>query len=80
MRTKAQKWGNSLALRIPNAFAREMEIGPDDEVDMAVRDGQLIIAPASGKKYSLKKLMAKFTKGNLHKPDETGPPVGKEVW
>lgn len=80
MQAKAQKWGNSLAFRIPSAFAREIGIGAGDEVDMAVKDGQLVVAPVRGKKLSLKKLLAGVTKENLHKPADTGLPVGKETW
>jgi antitoxin MazE len=80
MQTKAQKWGNSLALRIPNAFAREIGIGAGDEVDMAVRNGRLVVAPVRGKKLSLKKLLAGVTKDNLRKPADTGQAVGKEIW
>ncbi|MBF0634181.1 MAG: AbrB/MazE/SpoVT family DNA-binding domain-containing protein [Nitrospinae bacterium] len=80
MQTKAQKWGNSLAFRIPSAFAREIGIGPGDEMDIAVSDGQLVVAPVRGKKLSLKKLLAGVTKKNLHKPVDTGPSTGKELW
>ena len=36
MRTKAQKWGNSLAVRIPKAIADQAGVREDDEVEIEV--------------------------------------------
>ena len=35
MRCKVQKWGNSLAIRIPKAFANEVGFQQDGEVNIA---------------------------------------------
>lgn len=80
MQAKVQKWGNSLAFRIPRPFAREIGIGAGDEVDVAVRNGRLVVSPVRVKKLSLKKLLEGVTKDNLRKPEDTGPAVGKEIW
>ncbi|NTW99727.1 MAG: AbrB/MazE/SpoVT family DNA-binding domain-containing protein, partial [Geobacteraceae bacterium] len=45
MLTKVQKWGNSLALRIPKAFALDAQLVNDSFVEMSVVEGQLIITP-----------------------------------
>ena len=54
LRLRVQKWGNSLALRIPAAFARETGIGSGAEVDLTLDDGRLIITPSSIGLWSIK--------------------------
>ena len=43
MQTKFVKWGNSLTLRIPSAFAKEIGAVKGTPADMTVKDGALII-------------------------------------
>jgi antitoxin MazE len=80
MLTKVQKWGNSLALRIPKTFAEEMQIAADSAVELTVEDGKLVITPAAGKAISLEDLLDAVTADNLHSEIDWGVPVGKEVW
>ncbi|MCJ7831953.1 MAG: AbrB/MazE/SpoVT family DNA-binding domain-containing protein, partial [Actinobacteria bacterium] len=46
MRLRVQKWGNSLALRIPAAFARETGIASGAEIDLTLDAGRLVITPS----------------------------------
>jgi antitoxin MazE len=78
MQTKVQKWGNSLALRIPKSFALNIDIKQNEFVDLSIGDGKLIITPITEKAYSLKELLAGVSKDNLHEEFDTGIPVGKE--
>ena len=80
MRLRVQKWGNSLALRIPAAFARETGIGSGAEVDLTLDDGRLIITPSSVGPYSLTELLDSVTEDNRHDSVETGAPLGRETW
>ncbi len=80
MKTKVQKWGNSLALRIPKSFAAETKIGPDTEVDLSLVEGKLVVTPLKRSKYSLEQLVEGITEENTHAEVDTGEPVGKEVW
>ncbi|MGE5698944.1 MAG: AbrB/MazE/SpoVT family DNA-binding domain-containing protein [Deltaproteobacteria bacterium] len=80
MQARIQKWGNSLAVRIPKALAAEAHLGHEEVVDLAVEKGKLIIAPIKRRKYSLKQLVSRITNENLHKEDIWGPAVGREVW
>jgi antitoxin MazE len=80
MKTRVQKWGNSLALRIPKSFAAEVGLAPDSSVEMSLREGKLIVAPADKPKFTLKQLLAKVTEENLHDEVDTGPAAGGEVW
>jgi antitoxin MazE len=78
--TKVQKWGNSLGLRIPRSFAKEMGVEAGSEVDLSLRNGDLVVKPARRRTYRLKDLLRKVTARNIHGETDTGRPVGKEVW
>jgi antitoxin MazE len=80
MKTKIQKWGNSLALRIPKSFAVEAGIEADSPVEMSLEKGKLVIVSARKPEFTLRQLLARVDKTNLHQEIETGPPAGKEVW
>ena len=80
MNAKVQKWGNSLALRIPKSFASDAGIATGSVVDMTVRDGKIIVDPHPGPAYSLDELLKGVTKGNIHSEIDTGAPVGREAW
>ena len=80
MQTKIQKWGNSLGLRIPRAFAEEAGVEAGSEVDLSIQDGDLVVKPARRSRYLLKDLLRKVTARNLHAEVDTGDPVGREVW
>ena len=80
MQTRIQRWGNSLGLRIPKAFAEQAGVEAGSEVDLALEDGALTIRPAREPKYGLAALVRGITDENVHAEVETGPPVGREVW
>ena len=80
MRAQVQKWGNSLALRIPRSFAVESEIEQGTEVDLSLEKGRLVITPMKKSLFTLDALMAGVTPDNLHDEVDTGPPAGKEAW
>jgi antitoxin MazE len=80
VRTKIQRWGNSLGLRIPRALAEEAGVEAGAEVDLSVRKGELVVKPARRAKYRLTELVRKITKKNLHGEVDTGAPVGREAW
>ena len=80
MRTRVQKWGNSLALRIPKSFAAEVGLQKEASVEISLADGKLVIRPVIEPKLTLKQLLARVTKENLYHEVDTGPAVGKEAW
>ena len=80
MHTKIQKWGNSLGLRIPKSFAEEAGVEAGSEVDLALKNGELIIRPTRSPRYELKDLLRGITDANVHAEVDTGPPLGREVW
>jgi antitoxin MazE len=79
MKAKIQKWGNSLAIRIPKAFANEIRLENNSEVDISLRDGGLIIEPIMDE-IDFELLLSKITKKNQHKLIDFGTPVGREAW
>jgi antitoxin MazE len=72
------KWGNSLAVRIPQNLAKEIHLAEGVEIDLAVIDGTLVIKPKSRKRYSLDQLIQEITPENLHAEIDSGMAVGKE--
>lgn len=80
MRTKVQKWGNSLALRIPKTFAEELQIALEAIVELTLEDGKLVIAPPAGDVYQLEQLLDQITADNRHEESDWGAPVGLESW
>ena len=80
MLTRVQKWGNSLGLRIPRAFAADARVEPGSLVDISLERGGLMLRPARRKKYVLAGLLKGITKRNLHGEVTSGDPVGREVW
>ncbi len=80
MQTKIQKWGNSLGLRIPRSFAEEAGVEAGSEVDLSVREGDLIVRATKRRRYRLSELLAEVTTKNLHDEAETGQPMGREIW
>ena len=80
MLTKVQKWGNSLALRIPKAFARDAQLENESLVVITLVEGQIIITPVEAPTWTLDELLAGINKQNIHHEVDTGPAVGNEVW
>ena len=80
MQTKIQRWGNSLGLRIPRSFAEEAGVEAGSQVNLSVRDGDLIVRALKRRTYRLSELLEKVTAKNLHGEVDTGKPIGREVW
>ncbi len=80
MQTKIQKWGNSLALRIPRSFAAEAQVEEGSAVDLSVKNGNLLVRPVRTRKYLLRELVKGIRSQNLHGEVPTGEAVGRESW
>lgn len=78
MKTQIQKWGNSLAIRIPKPFAAQLQLEAEASVELEVDQGTLVVRPVAAP--SLEELVALITPENLHRETDWGTPVGKEVW
>ena len=80
MKTQVQKWGNSLALRIPKAFAADLGLAQDTPVELSLEDGNLVIRPSSTQRYELSSLLTQVTEANVHGEQNYGDAVGSEEW
>lgn len=80
MRAKVQRWGNSLAVRIPKSFADEVGLSAGAPVEMRLLERGLIVEPIRPGGPSLDELLARVTPDNVHGEVETGPPRGAEGW
>ena len=80
MQTRIQKWGNSLAVRIPKAFVREAQVADGTLVDLTVDEGRIIVEPRPQPEYRLEDLLKGVTRKNRHEAVDTGEAVGREVW
>ena len=80
MKTRVQKWGNSLALRIPKSFADEVGLQKGTSVEVSLADGKIVVTPVTKSKLTLEQLLSKVTKENLHHEVDTGSAVGNETW
>lgn len=77
---RIQKWGNSLAVRIPKPYAAQVGLGPNSVVNVSIVDGRLLLEPVEPPQYTLADLLAGITEANRHHEVDTGGPVGLEVW
>jgi antitoxin MazE len=80
MRTRVQKWGNSLAVRIPKVLAREAALEQDAEVELRVESGRLVLIRVTTPDFSLDELLARVTPENIHGQTDTGSSTGREDW
>lgn len=80
MKRRVQKWGNSLALRIPKSFAAEVGLAENAAVDLSVKEGRLVVEVEAEKPLRLEDLLDGITDENLHGEWRMGPAVGREVW
>jgi len=80
MKTRVQRWGNSLALRIPRTFAAEAGLHANAAVELSLVEGTLVVRPITRQPLTLDQLLRDVTDENRPGEWDTGPAVGKEVW
>ena len=80
MRARVQKWGNSLAVRIPKALAAQSQLRQNTLVEMSLEDGKIVLVPVRQPQITLDQLLENVSPDNLHRETETGDAIGQEVW
>jgi antitoxin MazE len=79
--TKVSQWGNSLAIRLPQALVNELAIERGIDVELEIEnDGFRVKIPSMPKKLTLEELLAGVTPDNLHGEVDWGKAQGKEAW
>lgn len=79
MKIQIQKWGNSLALRIPKSFAVETNIRQGSTVDVTLLNDSIVMKPAPSV-VTLESLLSEVSDINIHGEINLGEPVGDEAW
>lgn len=78
MKTKVQKWGNSLGVRLPKEIAQKKALKEGAGVTVSLKNDQIVIEPEVNR--SLEALLDQITPTNLHSETEWGGVQGKEIW
>ncbi len=79
MRVTFSRWGNSLAVRIPSAFARDLGVNEGDQMELALEGGGIVLRPLEPH-YDLEALVAGITRENRTGELDAGAPAGREAW
>lgn len=77
MTTKIQKWGNSLAVRIPRHVAEQLSLQQGSEVEMTVDKHEITLKPKSTKP-TLEELLSQCTPDKRHEEIDFGR-IGREL-
>ena len=81
MTATVQKWGNSLAIRLPKGVAGEAHLKQGTTVQLEPTENGLLIKPARQPlRPTLRALLAQCKGPNPHAPADFGQPVGTEIW
>lgn len=79
MQTVVKKWGNSLALRLPQGLAADLQLKEGTTVTMSIEDHYLVVKPTR-KRYRLADLLEQMSQSKKQEETDWGPPVGEESW
>jgi antitoxin MazE len=77
MKSVVSKWGNSLAIRIPQAYAEQLGLKEGSTVEVSAQTDAIQIRKP---KYALDALIADITPDNRHSEVDWGRSVGNEEW
>jgi antitoxin MazE len=80
MKARVQKWGNSLAIRIPKPVADEIGLGRNTSVQLMLKEGALVVTPEREPRWRLEELLKNVTDNNIHREWETGSAESDELW
>ena len=74
-----QKWGNSLAVRVPRPLAEQLGLHDGSEVNMAVEGTRLVIERPQRRRVTLRQLLKDADLSRQHSMVDWGPDLGGEV-
>jgi antitoxin MazE len=78
--TRVSKWGNSLAVWIPQAIVRDARLTEGDKLSLDLADDGSIVLRSRHRKYTLNELVTGIKPANRHNEMDWGAPQGKESW
>ena len=79
MKTKIQKWGNSLGVRLPKNITEQKSLRDGCGVNVVLKDDQIVIEPVK-EDITLDSLLSDVSAGNLHSETDWDSAQGNEVW
>jgi len=80
MNTRIQKWGNSLAVRIPSEICEVLRLKEGISVALERKGNTMIVFPTVSK-YTLSDIKKGMTVRHKHKiAFQDNKPRGKEIW
>ena len=78
--TTVGRWGNAMALRIPQALCDEMNLNVGDALEVSVEAGVLVIRRPD-ERYTLRGRMDSWNGEGAPFPEtDWGMPEGREAW
>jgi antitoxin MazE len=80
METTIQKWGNSLAVRLSRDVVQETNLQEGTRVRVTLEKGRIVVRAVRKRQYSLRGLLTRVTRKNIHAEFDKGDAVGKEAW
>jgi antitoxin MazE len=78
MAGKIQKWGNSLALRIPKSYAEALKLEEGSNIKIKISKDKLVISRKKKQDMNLNDLLSGVNDKNLHKEVVYTKPSAKE--
>jgi antitoxin MazE len=79
LKGRIQKWGNSLALRLPKVLAGEADLKEGSEVDLMRTKEGVLLRKRRSRDYRLDDLLEKVSAKNIHPETNWGRDTGREV-
>ena len=79
MTTQVGKWGNSLAVRIPGPYAKDLNLKEGMQLDVSLVEGGLLLRPKRAP-YNLDEMVKGITPENTHGETDWGEAQGREAW
>jgi len=80
MSTKVQKWGNSLAVRLPKSLAERFRLRKGTGIELLSETNYIAIKRLDKEQARLDELVNKITSQNRCKEQCWGRPLGNELW
>ncbi len=77
---KVKKWGNSLAIRVPQHVAEDLGLSDDSDIEIKSNGKTMVITATPTRKLTLEDMLEGVTPDNVHPQSDWGPDVGAERW
>ncbi|MFN2603547.1 MAG: AbrB/MazE/SpoVT family DNA-binding domain-containing protein [Gemmatimonadaceae bacterium] len=79
MVTSITRWGNSLGIRIPKAYAQQVDLTENTEVEISVENDAIVVRRPK-REWTIRELVDGITPRNKHREAVWGSRAGRESW